>query len=76
MLQQIEALQTQHSIAIKHRDQSEQRYFPYTHAYNHVDLTWWYASIILRLQNAESERDEAKSKLNEMEQQLADMVSV
>lgn len=26
LLQQIEALQTQHSIAIKNRDQSEQRY--------------------------------------------------
>lgn len=35
-----------------------------------------YDSIILRLQNAESERDEAKSKLTEMEQRLADMVNI
>ncbi|KAI9316092.1 TATA element modulatory factor 1 TATA binding-domain-containing protein [Dichotomocladium elegans] len=54
LLQQIETLQTQHSLALKNRDHSEH-------------------GIVLRLQHAETERDEAKNELEGLRRSIADM---
>lgn len=75
LLRQIEELQTQHSIAMKTRDQKEQKYaWLYTNFWQ-ANRPLWINSIIFRLKTAEIERDEAKKKAYDTSSELTSAVS-